>query len=233
MTRNRDNILLALPASIMSASASSSASSRPQERDPRQMLLTADSFHSDADAVNRWYCSLNGTKIRGIEVRKERDKFRHEFVLIHVIDGRSYRFERRPDMDKATTIRSIVKGCKSEDSITPITYNEYTQLQQNTDLVQQVQFEDPKPDVAAAVLMGVYLLRNRSTMKYSMVDHNCYFFARCISNFIIVMNARSKLGRSFDPDMCEKIAKYTLEELRGDETNFFQFDADQQNLLNF
>ena len=216
----------------MAASASSFGSTS-QERDSRRMLITTNSVDSNTDAVNRWYSSLNGTKIRGIEVRKERDKFRHEFVLVYVTDGNSYRFERRPDMNMINTIGSIVDGCKSEDSITPVTYNENNQLQQTTDLVEQVQFEDPKPDVLAAIFMGVYLLRNRRTRKYSMVDHNCYFYARCISNFITAGNARIKLGRSVDLEFCEQVAEFTLKGMKKHETNYFQFDAGQQIQWNF
>jgi hypothetical protein len=230
---DRDNFIFKLPASMVAASASSFGSIHSQERDPRLMVITADSFDSNTDAVNRWYASLNGTKIRGIEVRKERDTFRHEFVLIYVTDGNTYRFERRPDMNKIKTIGHMVDGCKSEDTIIPVTYNENSQLQQNTDQVEQVLFEDPKPDVAAAIFMGVYLLCNRRTRKYSMVDHNCYFFARCISNFVAGGNARAKLGRSVDLDFCEQVAKFTLKGMKKDETNYFQFDADQQIRLNF
>lgn len=136
-------------------------------------------------------------------------------------------------MSKIQTIGHIVDGCKSEDTIIPITYDENIQLQQSTDLVEQVQFQDPKPDVAAAIFMGVYLLRNRSTRKYSMVDHNCYFFARCISNFITAGNARVKLGRSVDLEFCEQVAEHTLKGMKKDETNYFQFNAGQQICRNF
>jgi hypothetical protein len=46
-----------------------------------------------------WYKRRKVTLIRRLELRKERDPFQHEYVLITLLDGSMFRLDRRPDPD--------------------------------------------------------------------------------------------------------------------------------------
>ncbi|KAF8636800.1 hypothetical protein AX17_003251 [Amanita inopinata Kibby_2008] len=74
--------------------------------------------HWNRGGIFDWYretARISRTTIRKLELHKERDNFRHEFVVIYLEGGDIYRIDRRPlGGGNADTISS--KGCEAEDS---------------------------------------------------------------------------------------------------------------------
>lgn len=210
---------------------SSFTASSPHKTNPRQMLITVKSCAKGGE-IDKWYGTLRGTKVRQIEVRKDRDMatFRHEFVLAYLSDGNAYRFDRRPHKAPATNIGNILAGCKAEDSMTPVTASELKQLHQTSDVVEQVHFRsDSKPDLRDVIYFSAFLHESRDTKKYEMVGHNCYFFARSVVNF--VTSIRNKHSRDVERTHCESIAESTLKKMLKHDF-YLQFDPSKKIVRN-
>ena len=170
-------------------------------------MITAKSCANGGE-IDKWYGTLKGTKIRQIEVRKDRNATtgRHEFVVAYLSNGNAYRFDRRPHKTAATNIGNILAGCKAEDSLASVTASELKAIQQTSDIVEQVHFgSDSKPDLRDVIIFSGYLHLSRDTKKYEMVGHNCYFFARSVVNF--VTSIRNKHARDVERTHFESIAE--------------------------
>jgi hypothetical protein len=210
---------------------SSFTASSPHKHNSRQMLITVKSCDKGGE-IDKWYRTLKGTKVRQIEVRKDRDMatFRHEFVLVYLSDGNAYRFDRRPHKAPATNIGNVLAGCKAEDSMTPVTASELKALQQTSDTVEQVHFRsDSKPDIRNVIVFSAFLHGNRDTKKYEMVGHNCYFFARSVVNF--VTSIKNKHLQDVERTHCESIAESTLKKMLKHDF-YLQFDASKKIVRN-
>jgi hypothetical protein len=55
-------------------------------------------------AVHEWYRRRNQTAIKKLELRKEFDTFQHEYILVQLVYGFTFRIDRRPDPSVPMTL---------------------------------------------------------------------------------------------------------------------------------
>ena len=162
-------------------------SKNPAERDQRQILISPRTF-TQKDGILKWYWMLGSKKIRRIEIRKDLSAmtFRHEFAVAYLTDRTMYRFDRRPHKEPSTLVGDLVKGCKAEDTITPVTTSELEKLRETSNIIgKPVNFKPGlMPDMILIISFTLHLSSNSKTKKYEIGRYNCYFFARSIVKFI-------------------------------------------------
>lgn len=141
----------------------------------------------DDNIFTNWPPAQQGhTTIRKLELRKERDHFKHEFVAIYPDDlgQRVHRIDRRP-LGGPTAEAIFAKGCDAEDSITPVMDEELAIIQRDTDCKIEVEFHfNPKPDLYTVLVICDTIRKDPQTKKYTLQQFNCYFVARAIMTLI-------------------------------------------------
>ncbi|KAK2464818.1 hypothetical protein APHAL10511_003236 [Amanita phalloides] len=126
-----------------------------------------------------WYRRQPYTTISKLELRKERDHFKHEYVIIYLDNGWYYRIERRPIL--RSNMEAISKdGCEADDSVTPITDADLAVIRSETDAEITLEFKSNKPDLYNAVAVAVAIHLDPQTKNYTLQQYNCYFVARSI-----------------------------------------------------
>ncbi|KAK2464926.1 hypothetical protein APHAL10511_003002 [Amanita phalloides] len=126
-----------------------------------------------------WYKRQLHTTISKLELRKERDRFKHEYILIYLENGWFHRIERRPI--KAANTETISKeGCEAEDSLTPVSDRDLEIIRSETDAEITLEFPSNKPDLYNVIAVAVAIHLDHQTRNYTLQQYNCYFVARSI-----------------------------------------------------
>jgi hypothetical protein len=122
--------------------------------------------------------------ISWIELRKQKEEPEHEFVLValqrtkHAHD--ICHIERRPL--KGANIDSKVFGCKAEDTIAPVDDDDLSDIMKCTVGKVKVEFKsDPRPELYTVFSICDSIGKDPNAKKYTLVQFNCYFFARTIT----------------------------------------------------
>jgi hypothetical protein len=166
----------AIPYRISYLSASSSQATAP-------VLITFDDW--DRGGIFEWYRSHHRTTVRKIELWKERDDFKHEFVVIYLESGTVYRIDRRP-FGGANPDAVMVKGCKAEDSVAFVNKEQQETIASKADVQISVDFNGhKKPDLYTIVAICVSVQMNEQSKNYMLQQYNCYFLARTIVTLLI------------------------------------------------
>ncbi|KAF8347210.1 hypothetical protein F5887DRAFT_50129 [Amanita rubescens] len=166
----------AVPYRISYLSTSSSRATAP-------VLITFDDW--DRGGIFDWYRSLHRTAIHRIELWKERDDFKHEFVVIHLESGTLYRLDRRP-FGGANPDAVTVKGCKAEDSVTLVDRKQRETIASKADVQISVDFNGhKKPDLYTVVAICVSVQMDDQAKNYTLQQYNCYFLARTIVALLV------------------------------------------------
>ncbi|KAF8344867.1 hypothetical protein F5887DRAFT_1200870 [Amanita rubescens] len=156
------------------------------------MVSSSESWFQDMspvlinDNIFNWWATQHHTTIRKLELRKERDHFKHEFVVIYPDNPgqRVHRIERRP-LGGPSAEAIFAKGCDAEDSITPVEDKELAIIQRDTDCKIEVEFHlNPKPDLYTALVICDTIRKDPHAKKYTLQQFNCYFVARAIMTLI-------------------------------------------------
>ncbi|KAK2462532.1 hypothetical protein APHAL10511_005502 [Amanita phalloides] len=126
-----------------------------------------------------WYRRQPYTIIRKLELRKERDHFKHEFIVIYLDNGWYHRIERRP-MKGASTETVSREGCEAEDSLTPISDKDLEVIHSEADAEITLEFHSNKPDLYNVIAIAVAIHLDPQTRNYTLQQYNCYFVARSI-----------------------------------------------------
>lgn len=118
--------------------------------------------------------------IFSLELWKERQEPGHEFVLIRTADThRYYRIERRPS--DAADFRSMLVGCKANDTITPLDDRDYERVCKLMDRKIILVFTGkPNPGLHTVLAYCNVIRAERDSRRYTLAQYNCYFFARTI-----------------------------------------------------
>ncbi|KAF8340049.1 hypothetical protein F5887DRAFT_1284382 [Amanita rubescens] len=119
------------------------------------------------------------TTISKLELRKERDHFKHEFIVIYLDNGWFHRIERRPI--RGPNLGPISKeGCEAEDSLTPVDDAGLKKIRSETDIKITLEFGSNKPDLYNVIAVAVAIYLDPRTKNYTLQQYNCYFVARSI-----------------------------------------------------
>ncbi|KAF8330530.1 hypothetical protein F5887DRAFT_852035, partial [Amanita rubescens] len=128
-----------------------------------------------------WYRKLPNPAVDRVELRKEKDRFRHEFIVVRLGDGRIYRFDRRPVAGVHTEAISP-SGCEAEDSVSPVNDNQYAMT---TSARIVLEFSDKKPDLYVIIATCAAIQLDPESKYYTLQKFNCYFLARTIVTLIV------------------------------------------------
>jgi hypothetical protein len=155
-------------------------------------LITFDEW--DKGGIFDWYRAYrkrHSTLVQKLELRKERDNFKHEFVAVYLDTGRIHRIDRRPIVGANIDAISS-KGCEAEDSITRVKGDELVTMQSDTDLEIELEFKSNQPDLYTVLAICVCIRMDTRSARYSLQHYNCYFVARTI---IVLMMRHHMLQR--------------------------------------
>ena len=132
--------------------------------------------------VRNWYQELGNTAIRKLELRRELEGVKHEFVVLYIQDGLIYRIDRRalggPSANAATW------GCEAEDAIALVSAEDCDLLDRETDAEVILEFNARKPDLYDVLAVCVAVQRNPTLRQYNVHHYNCYFHARSIISIV-------------------------------------------------
>jgi len=186
------------------------------------------------------YRCYSNSPIFKLVLGKERDEPGHEFVIVKIsgISGRYYRIERRPS--EGTDISSMLHGCEAEDTITPLNENDYEKVEACTDNRILVLFRhDPMPDLHTVLDICNAIRKDPDTEKYTLMQFNCYFFARTLTLLItrhfllrlscrIHKSPRNDFGSLSEPEI-DAIVDQAEMPTRVPCTSFIRFDLKHEN----
>ncbi|KAK2464816.1 hypothetical protein APHAL10511_003234 [Amanita phalloides] len=126
-----------------------------------------------------WYQRQPYTTVSKLELRKERDHFRHEFIVIYLDNGWYHRIDRRPV--KGANVEAISKeGCEAEDSLTPVSDADLAVIRSDTDAEITLEFKSNMPDLYNVIAVAVAIHLDPQTKNYTLQQYNCYFVARSV-----------------------------------------------------
>ena len=154
----------------------SRSSSHPHSCDKSTLLI-------DDDIRTSFSKNLS---IDALELRKEREEPQHEFIVLKMPnkEGTYYLMERRPS--KGTSIESMWRGCKTDDTITRLERDHLQRIGEKTDWQILVDFPtNRKPDLFTVFTICDAIRKDPDADKYTLLEFNCYFFARTLTSLII------------------------------------------------
>lgn len=144
------------------------------------LRVTANNWFTGA--VHTWYQSLESTAISKLELRKELEGVKHEFIVVYLDDGLIYRIDRRalggPSAD------AVAWGCEAEDSIALVSAEDCSLLDKETDAEVVLEFKARKPDLYDVLAVCIAVQRNPVLKQYNLHHYNCYFHARSIISIV-------------------------------------------------
>ena len=139
--------------------------------------ITCDDW--DKGGIFDWYRAQPHANVCRIELRKERENFKHEFILVFMDSGRIYRIERRP-LGGVNPDAILLKGAEAEDAVTVVGYDGLEVIHLETDAEIILSFNESKPDLYAIIAICVAIHLDPETTNYTLEHYNCYFLARTI-----------------------------------------------------
>jgi hypothetical protein len=120
-----------------------------------------------------------------LELRQERDQFQHQYVLVGLRDGSSYRFDRRPD-PKVPVDTVMRAGCKAVDTVQEVLSVGDMTL---SNAIVRVQL-DESVDLSLVLLICYAIATDEKAQRYTLQKFNCYFLAWTI---LVVVIRRAEL----------------------------------------
>ena len=121
--------------------------------------------------------------IDALELRKERGEPQHEFIVL-TMERTRYLMERRPS--KGTSLGSVVSGCKTEDTITRLEWDHLQIIERKTYPPILASFPtNQKPDLFTVFAICDAIRKDPDSNKYTLLEYNCYFFARTLTLLLI------------------------------------------------
>src|SRR6266550_5909928 len=153
----------------------------PFRTSPISRLRDKSSLSIDDD-IYQYYS--NFPPIYALELRKEREEPEHEFVILKMDDMITYYcIERRPS--KGTNIKSKLRGCRAEDTITPLNDEDYKRVCRLTDSkITQFFWDEPEPDLYTVLAFCNAIRKDPDSEKFTLAQFNCFFFARTLTLLI-------------------------------------------------
>ena len=133
----------------------------------------------DDGEIFDWYRRQPHTTISKLELRKEKDHFKHEYIVAYLDNGWIHRIERRP-VKGANTETVSREGCEAEDSLTPVSDADLAAIHSESDAEITLEFGSNKPDLYNVIAVVVAIRLDPQTEKYTLQQYNCYFVARSI-----------------------------------------------------
>jgi len=137
----------------------------------------------DDGPIFDWYKGQTYTTISKLELRKERDHFKHEYIVIYLDNGWLHRIERRP-IRRANLEPISKEGCEAQDILTPIEDADLEVIRSETDAEITLEFGSNKPDLFNVIAVAVAIHLDPRTKNYTLQQYNCYFFARSIVTLV-------------------------------------------------
>ena len=139
--------------------------------------ITCDDW--DKGGIFDWYKAQSHTTIRRIELRKERERFKHEFVLVFLDQGGNYRIDRRPLGGRNPELL-LPEGIEAEDTVNVVDDDDLEAIHAETDVEVVLKFNESKPDMYTVIAICAAVHMDPETAKYTLQLYNCYFLARTI-----------------------------------------------------
>jgi len=161
------------------ALAHMSSSIRPRKMAP--VRITCRDW--DDGVIFDWYREEEYTTISKLELRKERDNYKHEYIVIYLDNGWVHRIDRRPI--RGANFEPISKeGCEAEDCLTPVSDADLNVIRSETDAEITLEFGSNKPDLYSVIAVAVAIHLDPRTKNYTLQQYNCYFVARSIITLV-------------------------------------------------
>ncbi|KAF8337185.1 hypothetical protein F5887DRAFT_1199456 [Amanita rubescens] len=139
--------------------------------------ITCDDW--DKGGIFDWYKAQTHTTIRRIELRKERERFKHEFVLVFLDQGGNYRIDRRPLGGRNPELL-LPEGIEAEDTVNVVDDDDLEGIHRETDVEVVLKFNESKPDMYTVIAICAAVHMDPETAKYTLQYYNCFFLARTI-----------------------------------------------------
>lgn len=139
--------------------------------------ITCDEW--DKGGIFDWYRAQPHTTIRRIELRKEKERFKHEFVLVFLDQGGNCRIDRRP-LGGTNPELLLPEGIEAEDTINAVDDDELEGIHAETDVEVVLKFNENRPDMYTVIAICAAVHMDPETTNYTLQHYNCYFLARTI-----------------------------------------------------
>lgn len=131
-----------------------------------------------------WYDTLKpeATSIDRLEIRKDTSgPVPHRFIIIHMTDGSTHRFDRRPDHEETGAATGVIllgnTAVKSKDEyIAKVSQLAWLQLQSVSHCEIEL-FLGGKVDLLAVLSACYGISQDQTAYKYTLFNHNCFFFS--------------------------------------------------------
>ena len=134
--------------------------------------------------VRNWYNKQRAegsTAIKKIQLRKDyQHPYYHEYIIISTRNGHTYRIDRRPDPD--TPFDTIMKaGCVAYDTIQELDSTSFNELDSTSSCVVELFWQGEETVDLLFILSICFAIHNdKSTDRYTLQCHNCYFLSWAI-----------------------------------------------------
>ncbi|KAF8722723.1 hypothetical protein AX14_004938 [Amanita brunnescens Koide BX004] len=161
--------------------------------------ITCDDW--DKGGIFDWYRAQPHASVCRIELRKERENFKHEFILVFLDSASIYRIDRRP-LGGASSETFLPKGTEAEDTITAVSYDDLEDIHSTSDAEIVLKFSDVKPDLYAIIVICAAIHLDPETTNYTLQHYNFYFLARTIialiSRYCLLQACSASKGLRWD-----------------------------------
>ena len=144
------------------------------------LRVTADNWFTGA--IHNWYQELEKTTISKVELRKELEGVKHEFIVIYLEGGLIYRIDRRAL--GGPSAEAVAWGCEAEDAIALVSAEDLILLDKEADAEIVLEFKARKPDLYDILAVCIAVQRNPQLKLYNLHHYNCYFHARSIISIV-------------------------------------------------
>ncbi|KAF8624456.1 hypothetical protein AX15_005862 [Amanita polypyramis BW_CC] len=135
----------------------------------------------DEGGIFDWYRELRYTTIHKLELRKERESVKHEFVLIYADEGMVYRIDRRALGGINPEAIALSGHCEAEDTVAMVSPSDVLNIHSNTDSEIVMEFHANEPDLYLLIATCVATLMDPKSRYYTLQYYNCYFLSRTIA----------------------------------------------------
>jgi hypothetical protein len=129
-------------------------------------------------SIEEWYMKQPSTKFTELHYRKDRQGWKHEYIVVELDNGTVCRFDRRGRKENWAD-GLTVEGLDAVDTAHVIKKDDavyYPEIINESDVILRMHFPDGQ-DILTILGVCCGIQQDRETGGYSLLRYNCYFFS--------------------------------------------------------
>ncbi|CAE6473773.1 unnamed protein product [Rhizoctonia solani] len=182
-------------------------------------------------STEEWYMEQPSTKFTQLQYRKEREGWKHEYIVVELDNGTVCRFDRRGKREDWAN-GFTAEGLDAVDTAHVIGKDDgkhYPEIVNESDIVLRMHFPDGQ-DILTILGICYGIQRDGETECYSLFRYNCYFF----SWMIITALARRTVDWALlgsDNQLWDELVRTTMAGLNSDQSKFERLKVGTRSML--